>query len=117
MIIDIVEGLSQNDMPKPPIMIVPRFTLNDSKGYDNIMFIKPSISSPVDEISRQWKNRKGCDHMKSFLFNSGGPSNLFKPVEEWGEITKILLVVTFAITPQPHICFKPSYRPWKYILL
>jgi hypothetical protein len=59
MIIDIVEGLSQNNMLKPPIKILPRFTLIDYKGYHNIMFIKPSISNPVDEISKQWKHRKG----------------------------------------------------------
>jgi hypothetical protein len=63
-------------------------TLDDSKSYDNIMFIKPSISNPVDEISKQWKHQKGQDHMKSFLFNSGDPSNLFKPVVEWGEKAK-----------------------------
>jgi hypothetical protein len=111
IIIVIVKGLSQNNMPNPPIKIVPRFILNDSKVYDNIMFIKPSIYNPtVDEISKQWKHRKAWDHMKSFLFNSGDPSNLFKPVVEWGEKAKSFLVVTFAITPQPHIQFKPSYR-------
>jgi hypothetical protein len=57
MIIDSVEGLSQNDIPKPPIKIVPRITLVDSKCYHN-MFIKPSDSSPVDEISKQWKHQK-----------------------------------------------------------
>jgi hypothetical protein len=49
VIIDIVEGLSQNDTPKPPIKIVPRITFVDSK-CDHSMF--------MDEISKQWKHQK-----------------------------------------------------------
>jgi hypothetical protein len=56
-VIDIVEGLSQNDMPKPHIKIVPKVALVDPKGYHN-MLVKPSISKPVDEISKQWKHQK-----------------------------------------------------------
>jgi hypothetical protein len=43
MIIDIVVRLSQNYVAWPPIKIVPRITLIDSKCYHN-MFIKPSVS-------------------------------------------------------------------------
>jgi hypothetical protein len=87
MIIDILEGYSQNDTPKPLIKIVPRVTLIYSKSYHNTL-IKPSVSNHVDEIDRKWKHQKSWNHMKPLLFYPGDPGDLFKPVEEKGERVK-----------------------------